>query len=467
MRYYKSKAFQWVIDHIKLYGIEWVRNNYSKHVEDLGQYAVTEGTYDRDYIPKVLNYLKENEPEMAEKIGEYEMGHLDGRNDNVYVHSDGSVSDHPSVEMEEGKKDGSVSVRSLNITSLQELLEYSKVDLSVWQVERHFLNYWEVTIGAKKSGTGKAETYTNYQVKAILVRRTEESVEDIIADFKDKLSGFSADYPTYERSIDDEGVMVEISVPDFHFGQLSWGEETRGADYDIKIAAKLLRLSILDLLDKIKIYPSIKKIIFPIGNDFFNVNSEANTTVRGTVQHEDDRFKKTFTKGWELVVELVDMMMKIADVDIIVVGGNHDDSRSFFMGELLYAWYKDTDQVQIDRSPSPRKYYLFGNTLIGFVHQYKKTQLKELPYKMAAEAKNMFSQSEYREWHTGHTHAEKIHEVQDCKIITLPSLAPESDWSSREGYAHLREAQAQVYSENNGKIATFSCTATQFDLDSD
>ena len=158
-------------------------------------------------------------------------------------------------------------------------------------------------------------------------------------------------------------------------------------------------------------------------------------------------------------------MLRLANVHVIIIGGNHDDSRSFFLGEVLSAWYRLCDQFYIDNSPSPRKYQLYGNTLLGFMHQFKKSDIKGLPYQLAREAKKMFAHSKYREIHVGHTHAEKIQEIQDCKIITLPSLAPESDWSSKNGYSHLQEAQAQVYSLDRGKLATYSCPANQFLID--
>lgn len=303
----------------------------------------------------------------------------------------------------------------------------------------------------------------------MLKRRKDESFtsikDEFIKDLEDLSSGieFSIPYMVMDKSKKTEPVMVEISVPDFHFGQRSWSEETLGEDWNIRIASMLLDMEVDKLIEMVcRTYDNIAKIVFPIGNDFFNVDSPSNTTTKGTPQDEDENYKKTFTMARRLLTKLIDKMNEVAPVEIVIVPGNHDEERSFFMGEVLNAWYRNTDYVNIDNKPCAKKYQLYGNTLLGYVHQYKGTQLKELPFEMATDVKDLFNQAVFYEWHVGHTHAEKIISVRDCKIITLPSLAPESNWSSKSGYKHLREGQAQAYSLEKGKLATFSAPAEQF-----
>lgn len=479
----QSLALDWVKDNMRDNGVQWVRENYDTHVQELGDKAVSKLTYTNDYMVKAKKMLIQEGVSLSRSNVEKKKSshnYIKGNDDNVHIDENGNITDHPHIINEKGVSDSVITTRSLNITSLEDLIEYSKVDLEEWEVLRHLVESWEVTISAKNSGTDKPETYTNYMVKAWFQRRKEQSYESIKREIVKHIESIAPKYVIKKKGVSKniEGVMVELSLYDIHFGQLSWGEETLGSNYNIKIARELINKTVDKLLDMISIYKKIDYFLLPIGHDFFNVNSEANTTVRGTVQHEDDRYKKTFSIAYDMMVEVIHKMLSCGDnkktkIHLITVGGNHDDSRSFYMGEVLRAHFiNETDRVTVDNQPSPQKYHCYGNTLIGMVHQYKKNQIKDLPVKMFREARDYdpsidLNDLKYFEWHTGHTHAESITAVQDVKIITLPSLAPESDWANRNGYRHFREAQALVYSKDHGKLATFSCPVNQFILEND
>ena len=199
------------------------------------------------------------------------------------------------TEREESKNGLVLTVRSADIKTLDELIEYSDIDLNVWEVDRFIVNSWEVTISGEKTHSGDPETYTNYQVKAWLKKRSEQSIESVLEDFIADARNHAPTYKPIKYRKHESGNAAEISIPDLHFGQLSWGEET-GEDYDIKIAQELFLDAFDYLLSRVKEY-DVDQIIVPVGNDFFNVNSSALTTAAGTPQAEDERVPKTFTLG--------------------------------------------------------------------------------------------------------------------------------------------------------------------------
>lgn len=337
-----------------------------------------------------------------------------------------------------------LTARSANITSLNELLSYSKVDLSKWKVSRHIINTWEVT-------TGEGKTYTNYQVKAWLDLRQQESVEDLIKEFKQQAEGYAPRYPKFNRVKKEGGKLLEISIPDFHLGQLSWGKETGRQNYDVKIAYQLFIDAVEYLLEHTATY-NIDRVVFPIGNDYFNVNSALNTTANGTPQDEDCRWQKSFTYGREMAVEAIDRIAHIANVDVIIIPGNHDYEKSFYLGEVLSAWYRNTDQVNVNNSPMTKKYYDYGNTLLGYIHG-NKIKHTDLPLIMATDVPDKWARAKYKEFHTAHFHHKSEIEVRQVRVSTLPSLVPVSAWTANSGYDHLREAVGQVYDKERGKIA--------------
>lgn len=345
---------------------------------------------------------------------------------------------------EQTEKERVLTARSANITSLDELLKYSKVDLSKWQVSRHIINTWEVT-------TGEGKTYTNYQVKAWLEAKKTETIDDIIESFRKQAENYSPKYPQFIRKKQDDGVLLELSIPDFHLGQLSWGKETGRENYDVKIAYSLFIDATEYLIDRTSQF-NIDRIFFPIGNDFFNVNSAMNTTFAGTLQDEDCRWQKSFTYGREMAVEAVDRMSSVADVTVVVIPGNHDYEKSFYLGEALKAWYRNCKNVTVDNSPMIKKYYDYGNTLIGYTHG-DKMKHNDLPLIMATDVPDKWAKTKYREFHVGHLHRKSMNEFRQVRVEVLSSLAPISAWAANAGYDHLREATAQIYDKERGKIA--------------
>jgi hypothetical protein len=83
------------------------------------------------------------------------------------------VTDEASGNMRE------VESSSPRITTLQQLIDYCKIDLDVWLIERHVINKWEV--GAKDPATGMILVEPLFQVKASLVKRHPEQISPVIS----------------------------------------------------------------------------------------------------------------------------------------------------------------------------------------------------------------------------------------------------------------------------------------------
>lgn len=335
--------------------------------------------------------------------------------------------------------------KSTDIRTLEQLLAYTRVDLSVWEVQKHTVNMWG------------SEANPNFQVKAWLKKRDDYiSVQDDIEALKEDAKKYAPKYPKIKYPKHETGNLLEISLFDHHFGQLSWGDETGGANYDVKIAQKLAH----DAIDYIIANsPQPDRILLPIGNDFFNVNSMLNATVAGTPQSEDDRWKKTYKKGRELWVGIIEKLMTIAPVDVLSIPGNHDEERVYYLTDALECWFHNTDSVNVDNSPTMRKYYPWGDCLIGFTHGDKEAEVKKgaLIYLMSTEVPMLWSRAKYKEWHKGHLHAAKetafqiLDEVRGVREWIMPSLVAVDDWHSGKGYSALRETIACNWNKRNGK----------------
>ena len=306
---------------------------------------------------------------------------------------------------------------SPRIMSQEDLMKAYKIDPKKWRVEKYIIRTsegyrkdrqvsWHVVDGEVTQGdvedSGKMLVVPLYHMELRLVRKEKEikardAVELLIEDAR----RFAPKYPKIEYAPLDDGMLYEIAMPDIHFGRLTWHEET-GSDFDIKIARRVVKTALSKLLQYAETF-GVGRILLPIGNDFFNVNSKSNTTVGGTPQDEDTRWQKTFRAGRLLVVEMIDTCTAIAPTDVLLIPGNHDEEKIFYLGDALESWYHDNPNVSIDNLAKSRKYYPFGKVLLGFTHG-NTTMMKKLPNLMQFEEPHLWGESLYREWHTGHWH---------------------------------------------------------------
>ena len=342
----------------------------------------------------------------------------------------------------------SIVTTSSDIRTLDDLIAFSKIDTDEWDVVKHTVNSW-----------GSA-TNENFQVKAWLKKRGDEfSIKEYIDEFKDSALTHSPTSYIPISHIDKSNNAVEISIHDLHFGSLCWGPET-GEGYDIKIAQRIYLDAVNYLAAATESFkPS--EIILPVGSDFFNVNSMLNMTAHGTPQDEDCRWQKTYIYGRRMVVMAVDKLRNIAPVKVFIVPGNHDEERAFYLGDSLECWYKNCNNVTVDNTPGPRKYWKWGKCLLGLTHG--KDEVKgTLPLIMADEVPELWVDSKFKEWHTGHLHhkAKKSYdyatEVRGVREKILGSLAATDSWHTKKGYSGLREAEAFVWNKDKGNIASFA-----------
>ena len=337
-----------------------------------------------------------------------------------------------------------------SIRTLDELLAAANVDSANWNVKRYSINSWE---GPTKNGISQF-----FQVKAELVRSPRQIIEEVFSNVKiEKVK------PPVVRSNGDR--LFVLSPADVHFGKYAWHEETGVENYDVDIAKKLFMGAVDELLGYGLQLGGIERFLFIVGNDLIHVdNGFESTTTAGTRQDTDGRWQKAFRAALECVVKTIDAMASYAPVDVVIQPGNHDQEKSQVLGIALEMRYEGTEQVKIINTPRPRRYYKYGNTLLGITHG-DGIRIKNLPGVMAKEARELWGSAKYTEWLIGHYH--KKHEVlyspvveeDGTRIRVIPSLTPPDAWHARKGYSiGIRASEALVYSKDRGFLANFSST---------
>lgn len=360
-----------------------------------------------------------------------------------------------------------------SIRTLDELLKECKVDTKLWYVDSHVVNKWDVT--SWKSG--KPQTIENYQVKARLLRhegvfRAKKASEVFLNLVENYLPTNFNRGNIRDVSVSKDKIMynqnnlLEISIFDLHLGKLAFDSET-GDNYNSDIACERFIYSINTLIDYASPY-NIGRVLFPIGSDFFNTDGNSYSTTRGTPQLDDVIWQKSFKLGTEIIITGVERLKKLGvPVDVIVVPGNHDFQRSYYLGSFLDAWYRNDEQVFVNNSESPRKYYRFGDVLLGFTHGDEEKE-SSLPMIMAKDidSKKMWSETKFHEWHLGHIHRKRnvnytvldksktLYEDLGVTIRYLSSLTGTESWHHRKGFiGQTKAADGFVWNDKTGLIA--------------
>jgi predicted phosphodiesterase len=343
-----------------------------------------------------------------------------------------------------------ITLPKTRICTLEQLLEYCKVDLSTWEVERFIVNKWEM--GAKNT-SDELVIEPLFQVKATLKKRTEIlAVRKEIELLKEDAKKAARTPHTLVRPLKTTGNMLEINIPDVHVGKLAWPEETGYEPYDLKIAPQIHRRALATLLDRTKNY-KFDQVLFVVGNDLFNSDDIENRTTKGTIVTTDGRYHKTFGIVRRMITESIERLREIAPVKVIMVSGNHDNLSVWHLGDSLECYFHKYTDVEIDNTPRQRKYHQFGKVMLMLTHG-DKGKRQDYPLLMATEQPAMFGQTKFREAHTGHNHMTKLDEQHGVRVRVLPALCPPDDWHAENGLVgNQRSAEAHVWNKDEGLIA--------------
>ncbi len=332
----------------------------------------------------------------------------------------------------------------INNPRIQSLLSAAEVNLDVWKATRAVVNRW-----------GNND---NYQAKVWLVydesqKKLEQFREDLLCDIR-KEALDDGHYPLLQPLKVEDPHLVEISPFDIHVGKLGWGEEV-GEDYDTSIAVQRFKCAVSDLLYRTAQSHPLSEIVFPMGNDLTHIDTKAYTTTAGTLQDTDTLYHQIFRTSVRINVWAIRAMRAVAPVKVKVIPGNHDRITTFCIGEVIAAAFENDPLVEIDNSPRMRKYHRYGVNLLGYTHGDQEKHI-DLPLIMADEAAKDWSETWVREWHIGHRHNKRqfkwmsTDQIRTTGVRILPSLTGQDAWHHMQGYRHLPQAEAHVYSFDRG-----------------
>lgn len=244
--------------------------------------------------------------------------------------------------------------------------------------------------------------------------------------------------------------MAVFGLYDAHIGALAWDGEC-DENNDTGKARRRCIDAIDDLTDRLRA-SGVRKLYVPVGNDLMHFDNLEGYTTSGRVQTDfDTRYANVVIACHDVLAHMMDRALEFCDeLEIVLVGGNHDRLTSFHMACWLEQRYRNDDRVSVDKAMRPRKYRKWNNVLLMFAHG-DRLNVKDLYRHFAEEGREHWSSVQCREAHFGDKHHEKAGDFiteDSYGRITFrqnPSISPRDRWTVHMGFDAVRAAQAHIY----------------------
>ena len=281
--------------------------------------------------------------------------------------------------------------------------------------------------------------------------KEEVSFEEIVENIVNDMKGHEPAHPNYKRSNSKDGHLLVVDPADIHIGKLSQGLNP-GDEYNNSIARERVLEGVKGILDKSSGY-NIDKIMFIGGNDILHIDNPKRTTAGNTPQDTDGMWYHNFEVARKLYVEVLDLLMTVADVHFVFNPSNHDYTNGFFLSKVIEAWYRGNKNISFDGDIRHRKYYQYHNNLIGSTHG-DGAKAADLPLLLAHEAPKMWSETKHRYIYTHHVHHKTSKDFIGVTVESLRSPSGTDAWHHNKGFSGSPKAvEGFIHHKEYGQVA--------------
>jgi len=237
-----------------------------------------------------------------------------------------------------------------------------------------------------------------------------------------------------------------LSLPDIHYGKITGEGPEAIEEHYMQV--------VMELWEKAQ-GSNIEQLLMPIGNDGMNSEGLSKATTAGTPQDDYMGWRQSFRGYWRLMDTAITWLSERVPVKVVIVQGNHDFERMFYIGELLESRYANNPNIDVDNSLDERKYYQYGVNMFLNFHG-DKVKRQNIPLLMATEEPIMWSNTKFREALVGHIHKELVDEIMGTKVRHIPSICGNDEWHKGRAYVGTqRVGQMHIYHFERGYEGMF------------
>ena len=279
----------------------------------------------------------------------------------------------------------------------------------------------------------------------------EKQFQDLTATLIKDLQNYSPNFVKLERVENKESYLLVLDPADLHIGKLAKHFET-GEDYNNQIAVHRALAGVKGILQKVSSF-NIDKILFIGGNDILHIDNPKRTTTSGTPQDTDGMWFENFIIAKNLYIDILEILLPVADVHFCFNPSNHDYTNGFFLAQVIETYFKNCKNITFDNSIAHRKGFQYYNNLIGTTHGDGAKQ-ELLPLLMAQEFPIEWSKTKHRYVYTHHVHHKTSKDYIGITVESLRSPSSADGWHHRNGYQHAPKAvEGFLHCKENGQIA--------------
>ena len=289
----------------------------------------------------------------------------------------------------------------------------------------------------------------HYYIKTDVSKENQlQALQQAINNIISKVDGKAI--PTKAPNMTSEDMLSVYTIGDAHIGLLAWGKES-GEDHDLIIAERDL-LASMDMLVS-QSTSSKNALIVDVGDFYHSDNADNRTANSGNALDVDGRYPKVLQIGLELTVKLIEKALtKHETVTWRSAIGNHNEHSAIMMSSFIKAWYRNEPRVEVADTPNMFYYHQFGKNLIGITHGHT-TKAEKLGEIMSVDCEDIWSNSKYRYWYTGHIHHQSVKEYPSCVVETFRTLAGKDAWHSASGYRSKQDMKCITLHKEYGEIS--------------
>jgi hypothetical protein len=285
--------------------------------------------------------------------------------------------------------------------------------------------------------------------------KTREDTEATLAKMRAAVDELKKELPHVEPTKGPKSanklLLNQYTVTDLHFGMLAWGEETRAADYDLKIAEKLL----IDWFSAaIAMAPDAQvAVLAQLGDLMHHDALESVTPAHRNVLDADSRLQKIIRVVVRVLRRVIAMLLeRHPKVHVIMASANHDPASSAWLREFLHEMYGGEKRITIDNSPDVYYSHAWGRNALFFHHGHK-SKLDRVDSVFAGKFRELYGRAEFSYGHIGHFHRDAVLESNLMRIERHRTLAPRDAHANSCGYLSGRDAKVITYHKDFGEVS--------------
>ena len=281
---------------------------------------------------------------------------------------------------------------------------------------------------------------------------------DFLDNLIEGLKGYKFEVPKFGKQVVSDKIGL-INIYDAHLNKQTLTETTNSAS-TIENNVRIFREAFASLFERC-FADNVERIVFPIGNDFYNDDNHGFTT-SGTPQDVYSDWSNSFTLGLNAIRWCVDYSLsKGVKIDLVTVYSNHDQNKLWYLSKCLELIYEGNDKVAIDFQRIHFKFYEYGKCMLAFSHG-NGGKVNDFHNLMASLQPEMWGRTKHRSMWLGHFHSSKQYKYlnhEDRRGVELHYMRAMSNtdtWHYSNGYVGIpKSCTAHIIDKEKGIIGNW------------